>query len=119
MPGRRHGRVEPRRGVDVKTGVGGQAQVPNDALKVLAVIACQEESMRAECLIGLIHPPEETNDRTGESLALQLSGDAIPRQKILVYVWQIGVGEDDIRLQTAAIREIDSASVGRVHVDPF
>ena len=44
---RGHGWVEPRWCMDIKTGIGGQAQVPNDSLEVFAVVICKEESVRA------------------------------------------------------------------------
>src|SRR5512134_1063861 len=66
---RRHGWVEPCRGVNIKTGVGWQSQVADNALEVLAVIVRKEKSMRAEGFIRLIHSPEKTDHGTGESLA--------------------------------------------------
>ena len=45
---RSHGWVEPRRGVDIKIGIGGQAQVAVDALEILAIIVRQEKCMRSK-----------------------------------------------------------------------
>src|SRR3990172_7531516 len=61
-----HGWVKPRRGVDIKTGVGGQVEIPDDALEIVAVIVCEEEHVRRKLRVGFIHSPEETDDRAGE-----------------------------------------------------
>jgi len=37
-----HGWVEPCRGMDIKAGIGRQAQIPDDALEVLAIIVRKE-----------------------------------------------------------------------------
>ena len=47
--------VEPRRGMDIKTGIGWQVQVPDDAFEVLAVVIRQEERVRGERLVRLIY----------------------------------------------------------------
>ena len=95
----RHGGVEPRRSVDIKTGIGRQAEVTNDALEILTIIIRKEKRMRREHLIGLIDSPEETDHRTGESFAGQGLDHAVLRQKVLIYVGQVGIGKHHIRLE--------------------
>src|SRR5512136_1614795 len=77
---RSHGWVEPRRCMNIQAGIGGQAQISDDTLEVLAVIVRQEKSMRAEGFIRLIHSPEETDCGTGESLARQCLGHPVLRK---------------------------------------
>src|SRR5574337_1057502 len=86
LSARGHGWVEPRRGVDIEAGIRGQAQVPDDALEVLAVIVCKEKSMRTESFIRRIHSPEETDYGTGESLARQCLGHPVLRKQILINI---------------------------------
>ena len=65
---RRHGWVEPCGGMDIKTGIGGQAQIANDTFEVFAVIVCKEKRMWAKGFIRLIHSPKETDHRAGIAL---------------------------------------------------
>src|SRR5215212_917231 len=75
-----HGRVKPRRGMNVKTGVGGQVKISNNALEIVTIIVRKKEGVRRKLRVGFVHAPEEADDRTGESLALQAFGSAILRQ---------------------------------------
>lgn len=52
-----HGWVKPSRGMKVKAGIGGHAQVALDALEVLPVVIRQEKRMRTEVGISPIQPP--------------------------------------------------------------
>ena len=58
----RHGRVQPRRSVDVQTGIGRQAQVLNDTFEILAVVVREEEHVRGQRFVLPIQTPEETDD---------------------------------------------------------
>ena len=65
---RSHGWVKPRRGVDIKIGIGRQVQVPVDALKVRPVVIRQKECMRRKFGIRFVQAPEEADGRAGEVL---------------------------------------------------
>src|ERR1700690_91026 len=69
--GRGHGWVESRWGVNVKTGIGRQAQVTDDALKIFAIVMCKEKRMRSKSFVSLINSPKETDDRAREAFARQ------------------------------------------------
>ena len=81
-----HGWIKTGRGVDVKTGIGGQTQITNDAGKVLAIVGGEEKSVRAKSLKSFIQTPKETDHRTriafmGESFCL-----SILREQMLIHV---------------------------------
>src|SRR5512133_3576896 len=94
---RSHRRVESGWGVDIKTGVGWQVQVADNAVEVLAVIICKKKSVRGERSIGSIHSQEKADDRAGMSLAFECLHLPIGREKILINVRQVGACQHRIR----------------------
>ena len=117
LAGRGHARVEPRRGVDVETGVGRDGQVIDDTLEVGPVVVGQEEHVRGDRVVDLIDAPEETDRGAGEAHVVELLRFLVGRQQILVDVGQVGVGQHDVGRQVAPALQHHAACPLAVGVD--
>ena len=71
--------------------------------KVFTVIVRQEQRVWCERLVGLIHAPEEADDRTGIALAGQFFDLTVLWKQVLINIGQVGVRQDGIRLKPLTI----------------
>ncbi len=106
--GRGHVRVESSRGVDIQAWICGQVQVAVDAFEILFIIISKKKGVRTKQFVLAIDPPEEAHDRAGVALAGHALGKTILWDQVLVHIRQVGVCEDDIRIQALTVLEQDA-----------
>ena len=89
--------------------------IVKDAVGTGPIVAGKKESMMSQLRIGLVDGPVEHDSRAGELLAHHPPSQTAVGQQPVIDIGQVGVGDDNVGLNLAAVLKDDAG--GTVAVD--